>query len=137
MITLEQYFGKFLGHPDVTDEVKENAEKLLEACGKLEECAAADGVAFPINPATQSGISGQVYGGFRPKECPTGAAHSSHKEGLAVDRFDPLNKIDDWCLRNLSRLDECRIYIEHPDSTIHWSHWTIKAPKSGHQVFLP
>lgn len=137
MITIEQYFGKWIDHPDATPERKENAGRLLVAVEKLEQLAIEDGIVFPDNPATGSGVSGQTYGGFRPQDCPQGAPHSSHKEGLAVDRYDPDNKIDDWCMANLGRLEQCGIYIEHPDSTPHWSHWTIKAPGSGHRVFYP
>jgi len=137
MITLEQYFGKWIDHPDATEARKGNAKRLLIACEMLSAMAAADGVVFPTNPATQSNVSGQQYGGFRPQNCPIGAAHSSHKEGMAVDRFDPLNKIDDWCMANLDKLALCGIYLEHPDDTPHWSHWSIRPPLSGNRVFHP
>jgi len=97
----------------------------------------ADGVVFPINPATECGISGKTYGGFRPQSCPQGAAHSNHKLGLAVDRWDPLNRIDDWCMQHIEVLEECGIWIEHPDATPGWAHWQSVQPKSGRRVFLP
>lgn len=137
MITIEQYFGKWIDHQDATEARKGNAKRLVIACEMLSAIAASDGVVFPTNPATKSGVSGQQYGGFRPQDCPIGAPHSSHKEGMAVDRFDPLNLIDDWCMDNLDKLALCGIYIEHPDATKHWSHWTIRPPLSGNRVFRP
>lgn len=137
MITLQQYFGKWWNDPDATPTRVANAERLLLVCDELEALAVADGVEFPDNPATGSGVSGQTYGGFRPQSCPQGAPKSSHKDGLAVDLYDPENKIDDWCMKNQDKLKKCGIYIEHPDSTPHWSHWTIKPPGSGRTVFYP
>jgi len=140
MITLEQYFGKFISHPDATEEAKDNAKRLLAACAKLEVLAREQGVNFLVNPSTKSNVSGTQYGGFRPKNCLIGAAKSSHKEGLAVDRYDPDGKMDAWCLahsRAGEELEQCGIYIEHPNATSSWSHWTIRPPHSGHRVFYP
>lgn len=137
MITIEEYVGPHADSPDWTEERQENAAKLLEACSVLEDEMTASGVEFPINPATGSGVSGQTFGGFRPQDCPQGAANSSHKLGLAVDRYDPHGRIDAWLLAHPDALAEHGIYIEHPDATHTWSHWTIKPPGSGHHVFYP
>jgi hypothetical protein len=137
MITLSQYAGKWAKHKDWTPERKANAAKLLEACDKLESLMAQDGVDFLDNPVTRNGISGATFGGFRPQECTIGAPSSSHKEGLGVDRYDPDGEIDMWCLANQGVLAECGIYIESPSKTRGWSHWTIRAPRSGRTVFLP
>ena len=140
MITLSQYLGKFDNSPDLTDEYKLNALNLLRAVEKLQNLAEASGTEFKVNPVTNSQVSGSQYGGFRPKDCPEGAMHSSHKEGLAVDIYDPQNRIDAWCMMHSGKgglLEQCGIYIEHPDATNHWSHWTIKAPGSGNRVFRP
>lgn len=137
MITLEEYFGKWIEHPDATDARKENARKLLTACTKLEALARIDCVQFRQNPTTHSQISGSQYGGFRPQEYALGAAHSAHKEGLAVDIYDPDGKIDAWCMANQEKLKQCGIYIEHPYATLSWSHWTIRPPASGNTVFYP
>jgi len=140
MITLSEYFGKYHDCPDATKERKDNAETLLLACGNLEQMAKVDGVRFPANPVTKSQVSGTNFGGFRPKNCPIGAERSSHKEGLAVDLYDPGGEIDKWCLLNSGnggKLEQCGIYIEHPSKTNGWSHWTIKAPRSGNRVFYP
>lgn len=137
MITLRQYVGPHSDSVDWNAERMANAERLLAACAKLEEMILKDGINFTVNPSTQSGVSGQTMGGFRPQSCTQGAAKSSHKEGLAVDRYDPYGKIDDWCSSHLDKLVECGIYIEHPSATPGWSHWTIKAPRSGNRVFYP
>lgn len=137
MITLSDYMGKWLHHPDATLEAMENASDLLEACTKLYVMAKLDGVTFPINPVTGTQVSGAQYGGFRPQSCTQGAPKSSHKEGLAVDWYDPNGDIDAWCMANLDKLEACGIYIEHQDATKGWSHWTTRRPKSGHIVFHP
>lgn len=137
MINLDQYFGRWIYHPDATEERKENAKRLLEAVNALESEALLDGVEFPRNPVTGNGVSGREYGGFRPQACTQGAPNSSHKQGLAVDRFDPDGKIDAWCMKNLDKLETAGIYIEHPDDTHGWSHWTIRPPGSGKRVFKP
>ena len=140
MITLEQYVGPHAESPDWTIARKANAVSLLTACSKLEQLAIADGVEFPVNPATNSQVSGQTFGGFRPQDCPQGSMHSSHKEGLGVDRYDPTNKIDAWCMLNSGKggkLEQCGIYLEHPSATNKWSHWTTRRPPSGNRVFYP
>jgi hypothetical protein len=137
MITLADYVGKFANYPDWTLSRASNALRLLQACDKLEALMIADGIEFKTNPKTHTQVSGEKYGGFRPRDCPFGALHSSHKEGCAVDRYDPQNAIDNWLLLNEPVLVDCGIYIEHPIATEGWSHWSIKPPASGHHIFMP
>ena len=137
MITKAEYFGPHRGSSEITEELLGNVTDLLEAQAKLQGLAEVAGVHFPKNPKTGSGISGSTYGGWRQKACSIGAPGSAHKQGLAVDLFDPQEEIDTWCLANLDALKACGIYIEHPKATPGWSHWSIKAPKSGNRVFLP
>lgn len=140
MITLSDYFGQWWGHPDATQERIDSAEKLLDACSDLEALARAEGVEFPINPKNGTPVSGQLFGGFRPQSCTIGAKKSAHKEGMAVDRYDPEGLIDAWCMNNSEvggKMEKCGIYIEHPDATPKWSHWSIKRPASGNRVFKP
>ena len=137
MITVDQYFGFYKDCEDVTEERRQNAILLLHACSALEYFAVRDGIEFPINPRTDSNVSGQTYGGFRPQSCTQGAPHSAHKEALAVDRYDPEGLIDKWCMEHLDLLETCGIYIEHPSKTGGWSHWSIKRPGSGNRVFYP
>lgn len=137
MITKEQYVGLWATSPDWTPERQANADVLLEKSAALEAEMMADGVQFPDNPKTTSGISGEVYGGFRPQSCPIGAPHSNHKEGRAEDRFDPKGEIDAWCMAHQDRLQFHGIYIEHPEKTPTWSHWQSVPPSSGNTVFWP
>ena len=79
MITLNQYVGVHRSSPDWTPAREQNATKLLAACCALEVEMAHGGVAFPDNPRTKNGISGDTFGGFRPQNCPIGAPNSAHK----------------------------------------------------------
>ena len=140
MISTEQYFGVHIDSTDITTETKLNVMMLINAVNRMMAVAEEDGVEFKVNPKTKSQVSGETYGGFRPADCPIGALHSSHKEGRAVDLYDPEGKIDAWCMMNSGAggdLEQCGIYIEHPDATKGWSHWTTKPPGSGRRVFHP
>jgi len=137
MITEDQYFGVYADSPDRTDEMNLNARKFLPISNAMQAEMEADGVVFQINPKTGSQISGETNGGFRPQACQDGAANSSHKEARAVDHFDPDGHIDDWIMAHQDRLEFYGIYIEHPDSTPGWSHWSDRAPGSCHHVFYP
>jgi hypothetical protein len=137
MITLANYFGPWADHADATDEVKANADVLVERVNQLMDIMFADGVDFAINPATMSHISGKTYGGFRPQDCPQGSPKSSHKTGQGVDLYDPQNHIDDWCYRHQVTLEKLDLYMEAPEDTPRWCHLTTRAPKSGKRVFKP
>lgn len=137
MITIEDYVGPWAKSPDWTKERQENALRLLHACSLLEFQMKAAGIEFPDNPITGTGISGQTFGGFRPQACKIGANKSNHKEGLAVDRYDPQGAIDQWCIEHLEVLEHCGIYLENPKATNGWSHWQCVPPRSGRTVFMP
>lgn len=137
MITLAQYVGPHKDSPDWTPTREQNALYLLQQCAALEAEMAAHGVVFPINPKTGSGVSGATFGGFRPQNCPQGAPDSSHKTGEGVDRYDPAGDIDAWLMAHQDSMALLGIYIEHPDATPTWSHWTTRAPRSGNRVFHP
>ena len=137
MITLEQYVGPYRASSDWTIERQLNAQKLLAACFLLSGFMEEDGIAFPINPATKTQVSGRSNGGFRPQACPIGAPKSNHKQGLAVDWYDPNEQIDNWCMNHHDVLQACGIWLEHPDATPGWSHWQNVAPRSGNRLFYP
>ena len=143
MFTLKDYVGVHWNSNDWTGERQHNAMILINLCGKLQQRMEADGVHFPLNPKTGTTISGEIYGGFRPQSCPIGARDSAHKEGQAVDRFDPHDYIDTYISEfdtadgGNTLLEEFGLYREHPDSTPNWSHWTTRAPHSGHRTFIP
>ena len=137
MFTLANYVGVSAGSKDWNDVCKANAARLMAACAKLQGMMVKDGVVFHLNPATGTTISGQIYGGFRPRDCPTGAPRSAHKTGEAVDRYDPKGELDAWITAHPEALVECGVYIEAPESTIGWSHWSIRVTSSGRHIFHP
>lgn len=137
MITISQYVGSWIKSKDWTPVRQANAEKLLIAVNALMAEMEAAGVIFQTNPSTRTQVSGTLFGGFRPQSCVQGAKFSSHKEGLAVDIYDPTGAIDAWLLKRQDALVAHGIYIESPDATEHWSHWSIKKPLSGKHIFTP
>lgn len=144
-ISLDDYFGQYRTHADVTDARMEHARDLLDRVNALMEEAFADGVGFQINKATGNYIAGSGNGGFRPKDCTEGAPNSSHKEALAVDVFDGQNMLGGpfavWCSRHLDKLEKHGLYMEHPSATkgkwTNWCHLTTREPGSGKRVFFP
>lgn len=135
MLTVEHYFGKFTELAK-DEELFANATGLLRNVNMLLSAYVSHrGSDMPINPSTGNIISGSLYGGIRPLDCPQGAAKSSHKKGLAVDIYDPKNELDAW-LNDITLL-KFNLYREHPDSTPHWCHLTINSPASGHRTFKP
>lgn len=142
MISLAQYFGPHVKSKDLTPARRANADRLLKAVNRLMMEGIKCGIVFPTNKATGSQVSGETYGGFRPQDCPIGAPSSAHKEGLAVDIYDPTGAIDTWLMeskeaRAIFENPLVNMYFEHPSATIGWSHWSIKAPLSGKRFFFP
>lgn len=144
-LTVEQYFAAYRNHPEITMELRVNAELLLMAVNAALDMAAADGVELETNQHADSPhfgtlISGGGNGGWRPSDCPTGAPASKHKRALAVDLCDHANRLDPWSGgsdRQDGRLIVLNIAREHPDATLNWCHWQLGAPKSGHFLFHP
>ena len=133
MFTLEQYSGGFILPPDHL----ENARKLIVDCTRLYNAMVKEGVNFKINPVTKSNISGIRWGGYRTPECTEGAPKSNHRIGGAVDWYDPDGEIDAWLSLHPIALYDHGIFIEHPDKTPGWSHWSNMQPKSGKHIFYP
>lgn len=136
-LTIEQYFGKWIRSADATHERNANALNLVEKVNALIAHLESKGIIFAINPHTKSIISGESYGGFRPQTCSIGAPKSAHKEGLAVDIYDPGNRIDTYLLSHEKEIADFGLWFEHPVTTNTWSHWSIRAPKSGNRFFYP
>lgn len=134
MISPSDIIGPWQHSPDLTEERRENINDLVPAVNAL--LAHVD-VPMVSNPQLGTLVAGSLYGGFRPQSCRIGAPKSAHKEGLAVDLYDPCGELDGWCLRNLDQLAACGLYLEDPRHTPGWAHLTIRAPKSGKRVFVP
>lgn len=135
MITLADYLGKWQYSADVNDVVVGNAQNLLAKVNTLLDRYETEGNVLHNNPATGTLVSGDEFGGFRPQECPIGAPKSAHKQGRAVDIYDPRGSLDDWL--NDTLLAIYGLYREAPDSTRGWCHLTDRAPGSGRRTFNP
>ena len=134
MISPNDVIGPWQHSPDLTDDRRDNINDLVPAVNAL--LVLVD-VPLTKNPQLGTQVAGSLYGGFRPQSCSIGAPKSAHKEGLAVDLYDPAGELDGWCLRNLDQLAACGLYLEDPRHTPGWCHLTIRAPKSGKRVFVP
>lgn len=141
MISIADYFGKYgKSHKDVTPGRYANAQRLLVKVNSLMTIASANGIEFTINPKTNSQVSGDTNGGFRPQDCKIGAPQSAHKQGLAVDIYDPKGEIDEWLNHSKEAREAIRdldMYFEAMSATVGWSHWSILKPASGKRFFFP
>ena len=138
MLTTENVIGPWGGSKDLIPQRKANiATLLVPRVNKLLGLMAADKVLPKTNPATKSIVSGQTLGGFRPQGSKVGTLLSRHKEGEAVDLFDPDNALDKWCMEHLDKLAECELWLESPNSTSGWCHLQCVPPRSGVRVFNP
>lgn len=140
MISLDDYFGKKRQHADATPERVANAEVLLERVNRLLDRAREEGAYEDwIDEDTNSQISGSKGGygdgGFRLQSSATGRPKSTHKQGQAVDVFDPYQKLDRWLTNEL--LEEFDLYREAPAFTVGWCHLQSRAPGSGRRTFNP
>ena len=135
MISINEYVGPHSESPDWTEDRRAAAEVLLAKVNELLAAAQGNTVELPDNPKTGSMVSGTQYGGFRPQNCPEGAQHSSHKEGRAVDVYDPMGELDRWISDLI--LTKYDLYREHPADTNGWCHLSDRAPPSGKRTFHP
>ena len=140
MILIADYFGEKLTNEDATPERQENARLLLDAVNALLDRAKAEGVYQDwVDEDTETQISGSKGGygdgGFRLQSASTGKPFSSHKQGKAVDVFDPHGKLDDWLTDEM--LAEFNLYREAPQATRGWCHLSTQAPGSGKRTFIP
>lgn len=140
MITLPDYFGTKAHHQDATAARFANADILLERVNRLLEAAKADGAYDDeIDPDTGTQISGSRGGsgdgGFRLQGSTTGRTKSRHKEGQAIDIYDPDESLDDWILD--ATLEQFDLAREHPGATHGWCHLQSVLPPSGKRTFIP
>jgi len=136
-ITLTQYFGHYVNHPDASTAIRTQALALLDAVNAIHALAELDGCDFPINPATGSRISGVGNGGFRPLDCKVGAANSPHKQASGIDTYDPARQFASWCLAHVDLLQEHGLHMEDVRWTPTWVHLQNVPPKSGRTVYVP
>jgi len=146
MITVEDYFGTRINHPEATEPMKASARVLLAAVNALLAFAAAEGgYARPINPNTKTAVSGwSGDGGFRLADSVTGSPTSAHKRAPAIDIYDPDNQLDDWISKHDVDggadnvvLRQFGLYREHPSATKGWCHLQTNRTRSGRRSFYP
>ena len=136
MITPSQVIGKWDASPDLTTERRVNIDNLCDTVNKLlYQYEQETGNVVPKNRVTGTQVSGEVYGGFRPQDCPIGTPNSAHKQGMAVDIYDPDGGLDQWITDAVLIIHD--LYREHPDATVHWCHLTTRSPASGNRTFRP
>lgn len=135
MITVADVIGPWIKSPDLTAGRRKSIADLVPQVNALLAKAKAAGIPLPINPKTGTQVSGEQYGGFRPQTCSIGAPHSAHKEGMAVDIYDPTNALDAWITDDVLR--ECGLYREGGNWTPGWTHLTTRRPGSGNRTFMP
>lgn len=134
-IDSDDLFAGYAGDPGITLEMRKNAVTLLGKVNALLGWAETQGWQPQINPHTGTQVSGKTDGGWRPQSCPTGAPNSAHKQGRAVDIFDPDDSLDRLVTDDV--LEDFGLYREAPESTPHWLHITDRAPGSGKRSFSP
>lgn len=119
MITLHNYitanhkYQSRLQSPELTQEVKDNATKLLKAVNSLLIELGID----------VTGV--EVSSGFRPSSINGaigGAKKSLHMRGLAVDLVDYNGHLCRLIEKNYDLLAKYGLWMEHPESTKGWCH---------------
>ena len=135
MVTLTDYFAGWPDDPGINDTMRDNATKLLDAVNLLLAASQDAGLYLLLNPRTASMVAGVRNGGWRPSECLEGAQDSAHKQGRAIDVYDPCNHLDFWLTDAM--LEAYGLYRESPQATMGWCHLTDRAPPSGHRTFFP
>lgn len=135
MISLADYFGIYANHSDANFGVWNAADVMLDKVNALLRHCDRMQVKSQINPKTGTQISGEGNGGFRPKDCPVGAKNSAHKQGRAVDVYDPDGKLDELIDDKL--LEQYGLYREAPVATPTWVHLQDRPPGSGKRTFQP
>jgi len=134
-ITPKDYFAGYADSDEISQLHRSHAAGMLVMVNKLLGYAVTKGVRLQVNPVTRTQVSGEKDGGWRPQACPIGAPLSAHKQGMAVDVYDPDGALDDFLTDEILR--DFGLYREHPASTRGWCHLTTRAPGSGKRTFYP
>lgn len=79
-----------------------------------------------------------ISSGYRPASINAsvgGAKLSAHQTCQAVDIVDKDGKLAEFCLNNLTLLEECGIFMEDPRFTNGWVH--LQTRPTRNRVFIP
>jgi len=125
MITKEEILMGRIAEKDLPADLAANLDKLHMAVNKLRK---AYGKPMIVSSGYRSPEQNAAAGG---------AKKSNHMACLAADFHDADGKLDEWCMANLNVLEECGLWLEHPDATKNWTHVQVVPPKSGNRVFKP
>lgn len=115
-----------LKSPEYTDEVKKNAQILLDKVNALLEELGVDSVT--------------ISSGFRPSAVNAsvgGAKKSNHLDGHALDLVDYNGSLRDLFLKNLELAKKYGIHFEDFRWTPGWVHAQDKVPGSKKRIFVP
>ena len=139
MISKKDYLGIYANCADITPTVEANIYRLLSKVNALIQAATLNKIPTPINIKTRNQISGEANGGFRPQDCKVGAPNSLHKQGLAIDLYDPTGALDNWVNepKQAKLIESLGLYFEHKDYTQGWVHVQLNPPKSGKRFYIP
>lgn len=140
MITISDYFGSRANHPHAGPGMYAEADELLGRVNRLLDAAKAAGAYDDeVDPDTGTQVSGarggSGDGGWRPPDAITGARNSKHKQGKAVDVYDPSDRLDTYLTDEI--LAEHGLWREASEKTPGWVHLQSVAPGSGKRSFLP
>jgi hypothetical protein len=128
-----------MSSPDASKLRKQNAAELLLRVNRLLDFAKKAHISIGVDKDTGTMISGSRNGsgdgGFRLATTKTGAARSRHKEGQAVDVYDPDNRLDNFLTDAI--LEQFKLYREHPHKTLGWCHLQSVPPRSELRTFNP
>ncbi len=117
---------------DFTQEIKDNVKELIKRINNL-------GYQPPMYFSSclrSRSVHEHIY---KEKGTPTDKIPwgSKHLSGQAVDIADPKGELADWLMINDKKIEECRLWAEHPDYTKGWVHLQSVPPKSGRRFFIP
>jgi len=114
-ITASNKYPERLSHPELTDDVRENAKAFLVTIN-----------AFLVELGIESVT---VSSGFRPSSVNGtvgGAKRSAHLSGQAIDLADSDGSLDALFQSRDDLLKRHGLWLEHPDSTKSWAHLDCK-----------
>lgn len=119
---LEVLMGRMRLNP-LTDEMQQNLEALLVAANLFR---------------TKYGKPLNISSGYRPQAqnaAAGGAKKSTHLSCQAIDFSDKDKAIKEYIKKNPTVLEECGLYMEHPDHTPSWCHVQVRPTKN--RIFIP
>lgn len=117
---------------DFTQEIKDNVKELIKRINNL-------GYRPPMffsSCLRSRSVHERIYKekGIPTDKIPWGSKHLS---GQAADVADPDGELANWLMINDKKLEQCRLWVEHPDFTKGWVHFQSVPPKSGKRFFIP